>query len=308
MDWNWFFSSLAQSVAALVGVVGAFLISSLLNNQATYARNRSRTRELLREGDRLSDAVASRDFQWYNKQTLRYALEEIEDAAREADEIGSPEDYYESYDLPVYLPKEQSLQAIERTLEEERERRRREAMERQVGSMGLGPASSGFRLPLPPATMAGVRLENQAHRQMYEQEAEAIRQLVVGIKSHLRAVEEHVQAIQQNPEASRVVRVVLLAILLLFGVGVIYPLSFLPVPPVGPGPLSLGAFFQILFSLRGLLLMLTSGVFTALVGYLWRLNQGLRHPVREVEDLRARLNPATYSEYLQVRIENGIPL
>jgi hypothetical protein len=90
-------------------------------------------------------------------------------------------------------------------------------------------------------SLEGVRLENPVRRQMYEQEREAIRRLVVEINNHLHAVEEHLQAIQQNPEASRVVTVVLVTILLLFGVGVIYPLSFLPVHSGGPGPLSLGA-------------------------------------------------------------------
>ena len=31
MDWNWFFSSFAQSSAAIVGIFGAFLITKILN-------------------------------------------------------------------------------------------------------------------------------------------------------------------------------------------------------------------------------------------------------------------------------------
>ncbi|WP_262887779.1 hypothetical protein [Flavobacterium bernardetii] len=30
IDWNWFFSSFCQSAAALIGIIGAFIISRLL--------------------------------------------------------------------------------------------------------------------------------------------------------------------------------------------------------------------------------------------------------------------------------------
>ena len=74
MDWNWFFSSAAQAIAALVGVLGAFLISRLLNNEAAHARNRARTRDLLRSAEQLADRAKARRFQWFNDRSLDYEL------------------------------------------------------------------------------------------------------------------------------------------------------------------------------------------------------------------------------------------
>ena len=39
MDWNWFFSSVAQSAAAIVGILAAFIITKILNSQTEYNHN-----------------------------------------------------------------------------------------------------------------------------------------------------------------------------------------------------------------------------------------------------------------------------
>ena len=320
MDWNWFFSSLAQSVAALVGVVGAFLISSLLNNQASYAKNRSRTGELLRESQRLVDAANSRSFDWYNERALEYALSDVELTVGQvqAQDVRTPEDYYAEFNFPDYLPKKEILEAIEGVLQtdrerrEEIERREREEARKRARSMGLGFDPPDFSLKgismLDNTAVAAGRLVNQSRLQMYDQEREAILQLMVAIKGHIRAAREHLALIEQQPESSTVIRAVLGAVLLLFWFGVIYPLSFLPVPSTGVSALSVRGFFDILFSLRGLLLTLATLVFTGLIAFLGISNERLRHPEADVAKLRDRLQPESYSEYLRVRIENGIPL
>lgn len=47
IDWNWFFSSLAQSTAAIVGFFGAFVIARILSNQEIFSKKRNRLKELL---------------------------------------------------------------------------------------------------------------------------------------------------------------------------------------------------------------------------------------------------------------------
>jgi cytosine/uracil/thiamine/allantoin permease len=53
MDWNWFFSSLAQSVAALVGIFAAFVITKIINNQSDFARKATRIREIISTSEKL---------------------------------------------------------------------------------------------------------------------------------------------------------------------------------------------------------------------------------------------------------------
>jgi hypothetical protein len=35
-DWNWFFSSVAQFAAAIVGIFGAFIVTKTLANQSAF--------------------------------------------------------------------------------------------------------------------------------------------------------------------------------------------------------------------------------------------------------------------------------
>jgi len=44
VDWNWFFSALAQSTAAIVGLIGAFVFTKIVNNQAAFAVKRNKSR------------------------------------------------------------------------------------------------------------------------------------------------------------------------------------------------------------------------------------------------------------------------
>ncbi len=79
IDWNWFFSSLAQSVAALVGIFAAFIITKIISNQSEFQRKNSRLRELLSVSAKYRDALSYRSFDWYNEHTLNDALNELED-------------------------------------------------------------------------------------------------------------------------------------------------------------------------------------------------------------------------------------
>ncbi|MFC1539037.1 hypothetical protein ACFL6H_06420 [Candidatus Latescibacterota bacterium] len=39
MDWNWFFSAVAQSSAAIVGIFGAYILTNIINNKKEYNEN-----------------------------------------------------------------------------------------------------------------------------------------------------------------------------------------------------------------------------------------------------------------------------
>lgn len=39
-DWNVFYSSLAQSTAAFVGLLGAFIITKIINNEQQFNENK----------------------------------------------------------------------------------------------------------------------------------------------------------------------------------------------------------------------------------------------------------------------------
>ena len=57
MDWNWFFSSLAQSTAAIVGLFGAFIITKIINNEKEYKTNTAKIENLLHQSSLLKKEV-----------------------------------------------------------------------------------------------------------------------------------------------------------------------------------------------------------------------------------------------------------
>lgn len=70
MDWNWFFSSLAQSAAAIVGVFGAFIITKILSNQTTFSEKKNRLKELIAKAEKIKVEADELDFGWVNRWEL----------------------------------------------------------------------------------------------------------------------------------------------------------------------------------------------------------------------------------------------
>ena len=281
----------------LLALLGAFLISRLLNNQSSFSRNRARTRELLREGDSLTDSAGYRRFRWYNERTLESCLNLIDwdltNRGAEGQKPLSPDEYYEKFDFSPYLTRRQTVQEIERYLEKKQE----ESKKAQTKQLWMTLIPKG---PDPAFTVAA--------RQSLHEEGEAIAQLVLRIKDHIREVREHLDTVSSQPERSGAIRLVLAAILVLFLVGVIFPLSYLPVRTGSAPSLSTGHLFDFSSPVRTLVLVIAAIVFASLVIALTVQNERLLHPASDLSALKARLEAGSYSDYLRVRLENGIPL
>lgn len=285
LDWNWLFSSVAQSVAALVGVMGAFLISRILNGEMSFARHRSRTRDLLRQGEMLEDRAAARDFEWINQLTLEYGLQDVASAIADTDEVLSPRDYYEKFDFSTYMARDEALEQIEAQIATAVAEKQKPA----------GPFNFAAWVPTAPEYIV-------SERQNLTREQDAICDVRLAVRAHMREVREHLDLVCRQPDRSPVMRLTLAALLLLFWLGVIWPLTFLPVGEVA-FPVS-----NALSSARTAMLVIAGTVFTALVISLGFINERLVHSQSELDQLRRELEPARYSIYFQVRADNGLPM
>ena len=252
LDWNWFFSSVAQSVAALVGIFAAFIITKIINNQAEFQRKNLRLRELLSISARHRDALFDRSFDWYNERRLEYSLERIEWVDSKED-FKSPEEYYADFGFPHYLPRSEVLKQIEEKVAKERAKRNAppRGHDRCAFLAGSDPEFQRFR----------IQLEDRI-RESVDREGEHIRTLVLEIRQHVRLVRLHLAQLEGNPESSRLISLSIVGAILLFLVGVIYPLSFLPVRTDGAITLSFVAFLRSLFSIKGFLLTAISAIFS----------------------------------------------
>lgn len=112
IDWNWFFSALAQSTAAIVGLLGAFIFTKILNNEQKYNENKERIQELITHSKYLKKKVKNRYFKWYNERMRENALDEIQDNANEAYEK-SNEELYQEYNFSPFDNKDAIIKDIQ---------------------------------------------------------------------------------------------------------------------------------------------------------------------------------------------------
>jgi len=106
MDWNWFFSSFCQSAAALIGIIGAFVISRLLGTSEKINNIISEFDNLLIEFNEVILNINSRHFYWFTKTHVKYnstLKEQIE--GEEFENLGQEEILKKIYDLDDRLYK-----------------------------------------------------------------------------------------------------------------------------------------------------------------------------------------------------------
>ena len=73
IDWNWFFAAFAQSGAALIAIIGAFIISKLLGESEKEEQNLNDLEELIIHYKDLKKRISYRYFDWYDKRNIEYS-------------------------------------------------------------------------------------------------------------------------------------------------------------------------------------------------------------------------------------------
>lgn len=77
MDFNCFYSSLAQSTAAFVGLLGAFIITKIVNNEQNFSKNKENIAQEVIYFNSLKRKLLDRKFSWYNKSQREDVLNAI---------------------------------------------------------------------------------------------------------------------------------------------------------------------------------------------------------------------------------------
>ncbi len=322
MDWNWFFSSISQSAAAIVGLFGAFILSKTLNNQAAFQEKSNRVKRLLSDADKLKLNIDHHYFAWYNKHTNNSALEKIRQLLEE-DPDGTLDmptaRLYNKLDFSPFTPKQNVMRWIENILSGERvaiakraEERRKRLQARSefnntMKGFGLGGLGStmnlgsieavehvGLHLPL---TTAGLDRE-------IREERESIERSLIEAKYHCALVADHLASLEGNPESSPYISIAALLATLLFIVGVIYPLSFMPLPVNAVLDISFTHFFPVLFSWKGAFLTVITIVFSTIPAMFFVLNRHLKYPEGDLNKLKALTSVREYSPYFQIMDDN----
>jgi len=309
MDWNWFFSSLAQSVAALVGVFSAFIITKIINNQSEFTRRVARTQELLDMSLKYKEAASLRYFVWFNERRVESAMNGLSDLLNTQQPILTVEEYYARLEFPEYVARAEMLEKIKELLpiKSEAASADDEWPDETEDNYRNQVTTRRFQMPIFPVDCDLQRLKiDQARRERdaVEREGEKIEGLYIDIRHHIRLVDQHIAAIQGNPESSSLIKFSIAAALLLFLSGVIAPLSFLPYA-IEP-QITFRAFLFTLVPVKILMLTIIALVFGALMVFFWRVNSSLTHDKTEVQKLRDAGKFGFYSTYFEIRMNNQI--
>ena len=118
-DWSVFYSSLAQSTAAFVGLLGAFIITKIINNEQQFNENKILIEDYIVIANNLKMRLKDRYFNWYNTRLREKVFEKLKDASYEDKGIlyKAPESIYEEYDFSEFDQKSEVLVAIKKQQE-----------------------------------------------------------------------------------------------------------------------------------------------------------------------------------------------
>ena len=296
-DWNWFFSSVAQSAAAIVGIFGAFIVTKILANQSAFAEKNRRVQELITLGEKLVDATGRLAFDWYHKHDNSDEFRSLEKLLEE-NETEEPELLYEKLRFSPYITKNDVIQEISdyiSTREIRLQRNRQDARQQK---------NLGFAMSARPDLLSGLSTSLHLQPQLTK-EREEIDAMYTEVKHHARMVTDFHTLVEVHPESSPLITTSLILILTLFFAGVIYPLSFMPLPTDWKPAISINEIPNFLFSLRGALLTVISAIFTVMLAMFFFINIQMRYPQHLLKQLEQYSHLSKYSKFFANREENA---
>lgn len=141
-----------------------------------------------------------------------------------------------------------------------------------------------------------------------QEEFELIDALKVKILANINDIIYVHDEIVKEKYGKNLITISIVASSLLFVLGVIYPLSFIPKVIGEDINITFRAFFDVLFSIKGFFLSLLSIVFLSLMSAFLYINLTLRFESEVISELEGYMNISAYSEYFEDEYKNSITL
>lgn len=306
-DWDWFFSSLAQSAAAIVAIFAGFIINKVLANQAAHEANLQEMTQLQTEAQRLVAEADALRFDWYSRRYNEEALEEASAHLKNTDEVEdgqlTVEGLLEQFPMSPFKSAEDNRTAMAALLQahldarqKARERRNRPMSPAAVAVLKRTGMPFGIDAFVERSVPALPRIPNIALRTSMRTERERIDDVRRKVDHHIRLIGNCLASSGKAASNRRAMRFWLGLVVVLFLAGVIYPLSFLPSPTAPQLSVRPTDILGALVSVRGVLLSLVSAAFLAVVGVFARINERTVTPAALTEELAGYTRVTAYAE------------
>ncbi|WP_340052225.1 reverse transcriptase-like protein [Pseudomonas proteolytica] len=326
-DWNWFFSTLSQSTAAIVGIIGAFIIAKIFANQASFNEKNNRMKTLVVESRKILDKIDTIDFDWYNRETntAAHSSADREIAKFKHEESSEVSDemlleIYEEANFSVFSERGPILdklrEKVNNVCHKNLERRlRKEAADRAREQSNSGQLTGLAQINA--LMRANTSLFDIDTRQTVlnvpglsppwiplQKEWDLITVCHLEAKHHARVVSDFLESVKGNPESPPQITWSLLMVGLIFLAGVIYPLTFMPAVSLPTFIFPWAELSNAFLSVKGALLSLLAASFSFVFLMFTHTNISMKYAVeqiRELERLAVVKNYSAYFKYLAQR-------
>ena len=256
-DWNWFFSSFAQSGAALIGIIAAFIISKLLSESEKTDQIHDSLEKLILSYNDLVKRINGRYFDWYNEKTIEYSFK-----LRRSINNGDFDGLSDINILDKLYKIEPSLFKDDRNLEYfiSRKAKLKPEPKRQMGTVGITASIQPPLLSdLPPDGLLGD----------LEREREMLSSLKIESENSIDKFNILRVGLVATGKKLYPIKISIYLLSMGFLFSVIYPLHFLPMR-INHDPhisFSINVIIKFLLSIKGLLLAILTFVIEGIFVY-----------------------------------------
>lgn len=209
IDWNWFFSSFSQSAAALIGIIGAFIISRLLGLGEKINATISQFDNYVIESNKIISSISNRRFHWYTKTMVRY-----DDEIKEAIKKGEFENLTKEEIINKILESDNILYKVDDAIMESFEELYEKHKPIPKGGFTTFPQLDIY----PDGIWARIN-----------QEKDNINQLEVEARSLIEYFHQNSQELNSFENTIKPLKIIILMLMIAFPLTVIYPLHFMPI-------------------------------------------------------------------------------
>lgn len=287
-DWNVFYSALAQCAAGFVAFFGGFIASKIISNEADHARLKRELESCLLECQKLSARGAnSVAYAFLVQDEHLPAMNNVKELINEDKGMSEAQFYYLSAQtqdkrFSDYEPHENILREIAPLIQQKK--KHPEQALPGIPRIWIGPGGAAEQGRYQDRR---AHAKDEANRLLAEANHQA--GLVRGL-------------ITEASFSSSLLGFITAILIILFFVGVVFPLSLLPTD--GRITLSVGAFFELLTTMKGALLATVAGLFTLVLGRLLIVNRRLKIDQAMIDALERFSEPYNFSPYFGIAKAN----